>query len=137
MGKKTSKFYAIMHAKCPHCRRADIFTGTMYGFNIQHTKEVCSNCGQRIEIEPGYFYAAMYVSYAMNVLQMILVSVLVYFFVGGLSDDNFVYYLVSIFGACFIFYPFNYRYSRILLLHVLSPNLRYKPHYDIEPLGKA
>lgn len=58
----TSKLYAIVHCKCPHCRRGDIFTGSMYGWNIQHTKEICGHCAQRIEIEPGYFYAAMYVS---------------------------------------------------------------------------
>ncbi len=132
MAEKTTKLYAIIHAKCPHCRRGDIFTGTMYGFNLQHTKEVCGHCGQRIEIEPGYFYAAMYVSYAMNVAEMLAVSILVFIFKGGLSDDNFWYYLVSIFAACFIFYPLNYRYSRILLLHVLSPNIKYKPNYDTE-----
>lgn len=137
MAEKTSKLYAIVHAKCPHCRRGDIFTGTMYGLNIQRTKEICDHCGQRIEIEPGYFYAAMYVSYAMNVAEMIGISILVYLFKGGLSDDNFWYYLVSIFGACFILYPFNYRYSRILLLHVLSPNIRYKPNYDTEHLKRA
>lgn len=137
MAEKTSKLYAIVHAKCPHCRRGDIFTGTMYGLNIQRTKEICDRCGQRIEIEPGYFYAAMYVSYAMNVAEMIGISILVYLFKGGLSDDNFWYYLVSIFGACFILYPFNYRYSRILLLHALSPNIRYKPNYDTEHLKRA
>ena len=134
MPKKTSKLYAIMHSKCPHCRRGDIFIGTMYGFNIQHTKEVCDHCGQRIEIEPGYFYAAMYVSYAMNVAEMIGMSFLVYLFKGGLSDDNFWYYLICILGTSVLLYPLNYRYSRILLLHVLSPNIKYKPYYDTEKL---
>ncbi|MET4080787.1 hypothetical protein ABIB40_000731 [Pedobacter sp. UYP30] len=137
MAEKTSKLYAIVHSKCPYCRRGDVFTGTMYGFNIQRTKEFCGHCGKRIEIEPGYFYAAMYVSYGMNVAEMIAVSILVYLFVGGLSDDNFLYYLVSIFGACFLLYPFNYRYSIMLLLHVLSPNIKYKPHYDTEVLDRS
>lgn len=134
MAEKTSKFYAIIHAKCPYCRRGDVFTGTMYGFNIQRTKQTCDHCGGRIEIEPGYFYAAMYVSYAMNVAEMIGVSIMVYLFVGGLSDDNFWYYLISIFGACFLLFPLNFRYSRIMLLHVLSPNVNYKPHFDKETL---
>lgn len=136
MAEKTSKAYAIIHAKCPYCRRGDIFTGTLYGFDLQNTKEICDHCGQRIEIEPGYFYAAMYVSYAMNVAEMIGVSILVYLFKGGLSDDNFWYYLISIFAASFILYPLNYRYSRIILLHVLSPNIKYKPNYDTENLVK-
>lgn len=135
MPDKTSKLSAIVHCKCPYCRRGDIFTGTMYGFDIQRTKEFCGHCGGRIEIEPGYFYAAMYVSYAMNVAEMIGVSILTYFFVGGLSDDNVLYYVIAIFGTCFLLYPLNYRYSRILLLHVLSPNINYKPKYDTPNLG--
>ncbi|RNL55056.1 DUF983 domain-containing protein [Pedobacter jejuensis] len=131
MAKKASKLYAIVHAKCPHCRRGDVFTGTMYGFNIQHTKEICSRCGQRIEIEPGYFYAAMYVSYAMNVIEMLVVSFIIYLLVGALEDNTFWTYLIVIFAGCFIMSPFNYRYSRIILLHVLSPNIKYKPYYDI------
>jgi len=130
MTGKTSKFSAIVHAKCPHCRRGNVFTGSMYGFNIQHTKEICGHCGQRIEIEPGYFYAAMYVSYAMNVAEMLTVSFLTYFTVGPLTDDTFWTYLIAIFTGCFILYPFNYRYSRIILLHILSPNIKYKPYYD-------
>lgn len=137
MPERTSKLYALIHAKCPYCRRGDVFTGTMYGFNIQRTKEVCGHCGGRIEIEPGYFYAAMYVSYAMNVAEMLGVSILVYLFVGGLSDDNYLYYLISIFGACFILSPLNYRYSRLILLHVLSPNIKYKPHYDKEIIARS
>ncbi|GGI22455.1 DUF983 domain-containing protein [Pedobacter mendelii] len=130
MAEKTSKLYAIVHAKCPHCRRGDVFTGSMYGFNIQHTKEVCSRCGQRIEIEPGYFYAAMYVSYAMNVVEMLIVSFIIYLLVGPLEDNTFWTYLIVIFAGCFILSPFNYRYSRIILLHILSPNIKYKPYYD-------
>jgi len=130
MSGKTSKLSAIVHCKCPHCRRGDIFTGSMYGWNIQHTKEICSYCGQRIEIEPGYFYAAMYVSYAMNVIEMLLVSLITYLFFGPLTDATFWHYLITIFSGCFILYPFNYRYSRIILLHVLSPNIKYKPYYD-------
>ena len=130
MSEKTSKLYAIVHAKCAHCRRGNIFTGSMYGFNIQHTKEICSHCGQRIEIEPGYFYAAMYVSYAMNVIEMLIVSFIVYLCVGPLEDNTFWTYLISIFSGCFLLYPFNYRYSRMILLHVLSPNIKYKPYYD-------
>ncbi|MFC3561934.1 DUF983 domain-containing protein [Pedobacter jamesrossensis] len=130
MSEKTSKLYAIVHGKCAHCRRGNIFTGSMYGFNIQHTKEICSHCAQRIEIEPGYFYAAMYVSYAMNVIEMLTVSFITYLFVGSLDDNTFWTYLISIFAGCFILYPFNYRYSRMILLHVLSPNIKYKPYYD-------
>ena len=131
MAEPTSKLSAIIHCKCPHCRRGDIFTGSMYGWNIQHTKVICSHCAQRIEIEPGYFYAAMYVSYAMNVSEMLGLGIATYTFSGGnLEFDSLWLYLTVIFTGCLILAPFNYRYSRVILLHWLSPKIRYNVLYD-------
>lgn len=130
--EKTSKLYAIVHGKCPHCRRGDIFRGSLYGFDIQHTNEICGHCGQRFEIEPGYFYAAMYVSYAMNVIQMITTGIATYILSGGNLDfDSLWLYVGVIFGMSFILSPFNYRYSRVILLHWLSPKISYNAYYDI------
>ncbi|CAM4254420.1 hypothetical protein SAMN06265348_10842 [Pedobacter westerhofensis] len=129
--EKTSKLYAIVHGKCPHCRRGDIFRGSLYGFDIQHTNEICGHCGQRFEIEPGYFYAAMYVSYAMNVIQMITTGIATYILSGGNLDfDSLWLYVGVIFGMSFILSPFNYRYSRVILLHWLSPKISYNAYYD-------
>lgn len=122
-----SKISAVIHSKCPACRKGDIFTGTLYGFNVQHTHESCDNCGQRYEIEPGYFYAAMYVSYAMNMAEMITTGFLTYLFSGGRIDFDYLWvYVATIVGVSVILSPFNYRYSRVLLLHYLSPKIRYK-----------
>jgi len=124
----TSKLYAIVHCKCPHCRRGDIFTGSMYGWNIQHTKEICGHCAQRIEIEPGYFYAAMYVSYALNVAQIVITAILTYYLSG--ESESPMLYIGVIFSVIFLLAPFNYRYSRVILLHWLSPKVKYNPDYD-------
>ena len=129
--EKTSKSYAVVHGKCPHCRRGNIFSGTLYGFNIQHTNDICSHCGQRYEIEPGYFYASMYISYAMNVTEMILIGVMTYILSGGnLEFDSLWLYLTTLFTGCFLLAPFNYRYSRVILLHWLSPRINYNTDYD-------
>ncbi|MEQ7798580.1 DUF983 domain-containing protein [Pedobacter sp. ASV1-7] len=131
MEKKTSKLYAIVHSKCPHCRRGDIFTGSLYGFNIQHTNTHCPHCGQRFEIEPGYFYAAMYISYAMNCAELITLSIATYILSGGyLEFDAFWLYVGVIFTGTLLLSPFNYRYSRVILLHWLSPKIKYNAYYD-------
>ena len=129
--QKTSKLSAIVNGKCPHCRRGDIFTGSLYGLNVQRTNTVCAHCSQRFEIEPGYFYAAMYVSYAMNVSEMLGLGILTYTFSGGnLEFETLWLYLTVIFTGCFILAPFNYRYSRVILLHWLSPKIRYNVLFD-------
>lgn len=129
--QKTAKLYAIVKGKCPHCRRGDIFTGNIYGFNIQRTNNKCAHCNQRFEIEPGYFYAAMYVSYAMNMIEMICMGFLTYYWSGGRLDFDSVWlYVGVIFLTSLLLSPFNYRYSRIILLHLLSPKIKYDAAYD-------
>lgn len=129
--KKTSKWRALISGKCPSCRRGAIFTGSMYGFNIQRTNYSCSHCNQRFEIEPGYFYAAMYVSYAMNIAEMIAMGFAIYFLSGGRLDFDVVWlYVGVILLGSLLLSPFNYRYSRIILLHCLSPKIKYNEAYD-------
>lgn len=129
--KKTTKSYAILKAKCPHCRIGNVFTGSIYGFNIQGTNLNCAHCNQRFEIEPGYFYAAMYVSYAMNMIQMISMGFATYYLSGGRLDFGSLWlYVGVIFLGSLILSPLNYRYSRVILLHWLSPKIKYNPVYD-------
>jgi len=128
---KTPELYAVVKGKCPQCRRGNVFTGSMYGFNIQRTNHSCSHCNQRFEIEPGYFYAAMYVSYAMNMIEMITMGFATYYFSGGRLDfDSLWLYVGIIFIGSLLLSPLNYRYSRIILLHWLSPKIRYNARYD-------
>ena len=129
--KKTSKWYAIVKGKCPQCRRGNIFSGSTYGFNIQRTNYSCSHCQFRFEIEPGYFYAAMYISYAMNMVEMIAIGFATYYTSGGRLDFDsiWIYFSVILLGSLLLS-PLNYRYSRILLLNALTPRIHYKPELD-------
>ena len=90
--------------------------------------EHCPRCGLKFEIEPGYFYAAMYVSYALNVAEIVTSAILTFYISGG-SESPWLY-LAVLFGIIFILAPFNYRYSRVILLHWLSPKVRYNPELD-------
>ncbi|HXI00991.1 MAG TPA: hypothetical protein VNI52_12045 [Sphingobacteriaceae bacterium] len=127
---KVSKIAAIISAKCPKCRKGDIFSGTMYGLSFQHTNEFCPHCGLRFEVEPGYFYAAMYVSYALNVMEMIGLGMLTFTLSNG-SESAGLYIIVLLLGILF-FAPFNFRYSRVILLHWLSPKIKYDSHFERE-----
>ena len=123
--KETSKFNAALHAKCPRCRRGNMFANSMYGLKTQVMNEYCPHCGLKFEREPGYFYVAMFVSYAFNVLQMVAIGMLTYFITG--EDDSPWLYIAVIFAGVLLLSPFNYRYSRIVLLYWMTPGLNYSP----------
>lgn len=125
---KTSQFLAVLNSKCPRCRRGKIFSGSLYGFNLQRTNETCSHCHMRFEIEPGFFYGAMYVSYAFVVAEMLNVGLLTYLITG--DDKSPWLYIFSILLSVLALTPINYRYSKVLLLHFLTPKVKYKPEYD-------
>ena len=129
--KPISKFEAVVHCKCPRCRQGDIFSGKMYSltFRGQVTNEFCPHCNLRFEREPGYFYVSMFVSYAMIVAEVIGIGVVSYILGLDLTYDNLWYYATVIFIGVFILSPLNYRYSRVILLHYLTPGLHFDPKY--------
>ena len=120
---KISQTYAAVNAKCPKCRRGDMFANGMYSFSSQKMNETCPHCGFRFEIEPGYFYVAMFVSYAFNVAQMVTLAVALYMLTG--SRNPWIYVSVLL-GSAVLLSPFNFRYSRVVLLYWLTPGV----HYD-------
>jgi len=127
---QTPKLQAMVNGKCPRCRRGNMFIGPAYGWKTNNMYEKCPHCGLTFEIEPGYFYAAMYVSYALNVAEAVGLACATYILSGNTESPWL--YLSVILGGCFLLAPFNYRYSRILMLYWLSPKIRYQPYLDTD-----
>lgn len=111
-----------------------MFVGNTYGFKRQRMNDVCPHCGFRFEIEPGYFYAAMYVSYALSVGQVVAAGMITYQITK--SESPWVY-LGVLMAAILIFAPFNFRYSRLILLHYLTPKVKYDPKYEDQLQDRA
>lgn len=122
--KQVHVLEAFIKAKCPRCRRGDIYSTPTYSFGGQQMHERCSHCGLHYEREPGYWYVAMFVSYAFNVAEMITFAVALHVLTG--SNSPWVYVAVLM-GVIFLLSPFNYRYSRVALLYWLTPGLNYEP----------
>jgi uncharacterized protein (DUF983 family) len=130
--KTISKLEAVVNCRCPRCRKGPIFSGSVLSLKGQHTNEYCSHCQLRFEREPGYFYVAMFISYAMNVAEMIAISIAAYILGLELTYENLWRYIAVIIGGVLLFAPINYRYSRVLLLHWLTPGLKYVPETALE-----
>src|SRR3954467_8172876 len=112
---ETSKSGAMLHAKCPRCRRGDMFSGGMYNFFSNKIHKHCPHCNLHFEIEPGYFYAAMYVSYALNVFEAFGFVAITYLLTH--NGDSPWLYIGAILTGCLLLSPINFRYSRVILLY--------------------
>ncbi|WP_423148844.1 DUF983 domain-containing protein [Rubrolithibacter danxiaensis] len=129
---KSSEFSAFLKAKCPRCRRGNMFSNSMYGLKPQKMNDTCPHCGLRYEREPGYFYVSMFISYGLSVAEIVAVGVLTYFITGN-SEDPYLYIIVTLI-AIILLAPVNYRYSRVILLYWLTPGLHYQPDMDKEKI---
>ncbi len=59
--------FSVTKNKCPKCHQGNIFvTNNVFNLrNFDKMHEKCSNCDLKFEKEPGFFYGAMFVSYAL------------------------------------------------------------------------
>jgi len=85
----------------------------------------CSHCGFYFAIETGYFYVAMLISYAFNVAEMVTLSVAIYVLTGSKNPWMYTSIILCI---AFVIAPLNFRYSRVVLLHWLTPGVHYEPN---------
>lgn len=114
-----SKGLSLLQCKCPRCQ-----TGKMFKYSASNLRrftdmhETCPVCGLRFEIEPGFFWGAMYVSYAMTTGMMLVLGALV-FLLG--HDPDFWVYIAVICGSVILCTPLLYRYARVIMLYLFSP----------------
>lgn len=66
---KGTKLYSIFNFKCPVCHQGDFFVSNN-PYNLKYTgklKEECTHCHVVFQKETGFYFGAMYVSYALGV----------------------------------------------------------------------
>ena len=112
-----NKASAVFHGKCPRCRKGAMFPYSPYNLAKFHKMNAdCPECGLHFEREPGFFFGAMYISYAFSVAIFVTVGVAL----TVLGDYPLYVYLAGIVGSVIVLLPLSFRYSRILFLHVFG-----------------
>ena len=110
MLKKGSKLNSILTGTCPKCQNESMYCdkNIFHLGKILKMNENCSHCGLRYQIEPSFFYGAMYVSYGLNVAIGIASFVIAFVFFGASLKVTFI----AIIAALVLSFPFVLRWSR-------------------------
>lgn len=107
--------------KCPNCRKGNMFKNKSY-FPLKEMLDMpdeCENCGQPMEIEPGFYYGTGYVSYGVTIAVMVAVFVAYHVFFGiQLMDNSIIIALIISIIICIISQPWIMRISRVLYLYM-------------------
>ena len=93
---------------------------------MAHMHETCSHCGLRYQIEPSFFYGAMYVSYGITVALWIAIAVASFVLFGGINPWIYLFTGITL---LLLLLPGIYRISRAIWLMMFIP---YDPEYDKE-----
>lgn len=125
IGKET-KLYSALKWKCAKCHEGEMFlTSNPYSFsNIDKMHDRCPHCNENYWPEPGFYYGAMYVSYALT----IALSVAVFVAINVLwTFEVFTYLLINA-TILLLAFPWIFRTSRAIWLnffvHYQSPEER-------------
>ena len=121
MIKKGSKLYSILKFKCPKCHEGDFFISHSYNLKkIGDLHPQCQECNLKFSKEPGFYFGAMYISYALGIA----------IFVGVYTADQILKLNLSLFdiftivGTLLLFgTPYLFHLSKIIWANIFF-------HYD-------
>lgn len=98
--------------KCPRCHEGEFFVSHPY--DLKHAGEIhenCPVCGLKYSKEPGFYYGAMYVSYALGVAVFVTlwVSMKLFFNIQSTAVQIGVIIAISL-----VLTPYLYALSKII-----------------------
>jgi uncharacterized protein (DUF983 family) len=116
MLKKGSKLNSILTGSCPKCQNESMYSdkNPLHLTKVLKMNDHCSHCGLKYQIEPSFFYGAMYVSYGLNVAVGIAAFIVSFVFFGVTIEESFLTIVI----ALIVLFPFVLRLSRNLYINM-------------------
>ena len=102
---------SVFRCRCPRCYKGKMFTYPL-GPNVKKDlvmNKKCEVCGLDFEQEPGYYYGAMYVSYAFSMIELVITLLMIYWITGEISV---ITAFIAITAVLLLLSPVNFRWGR-------------------------
>ena len=116
MLKKGSKLNSILTGSCPKCQNESMYSdkNPLHLTKVLKMNEKCSHCGLKYQIEPSFFYGAMYVSYGLNVAVGIAAFIVSFVFFKSTIEESFLAIIITL----VLLFPFVLRLSRNIYINM-------------------
>jgi uncharacterized protein (DUF983 family) len=116
---KGKRLYSILNNKCPECHEGDFYLDKHpYQFkNFGKNYKKCSHCGYVYEKEVGFFYGAMYASYALTVAFSVAIGVAIYVL---FPSAGYKTYITAILVGLVLLAPLSYWLSRLVWINLFT-----------------
>jgi len=105
----------VVTGVCPNCKKTKVFATNGYPFLLKMPKmnTECSTCGYSFHRETGFYFGAMYMSYALTVAEMVAV-----FVIGLLLNLSYLQMFIGVIIVILALSNFNYKMSRLMWLNI-------------------
>ena len=131
MLKKGSKLNSILTGSCPKCQEESMYEDkNPYHLSKLYTMhENCSHCGLQYQIEPSFFYGAMYVSYSLGVALAVAAFIVSFVFFSSSMMTGFIAIVVTL----IVLMPVIMRLARNIWINMfISYNKNWKEDKKVE-----
>ncbi|GAA4458140.1 DUF983 domain-containing protein [Rurimicrobium arvi] len=130
---------SILNNRCPRCRRGKLFTrSNPYNFgSAMEMPEHCPVCGQKFELQTGFYFGTGYVSYGLSVAALATVFVAWAVLFGLSYTDNSIFWcLGTAIVLLLLIQPLLQRLSRSIWIAFFvryDQNWRSEKHSQVHP----
>jgi uncharacterized protein (DUF983 family) len=116
MSFKQSPLYSILNNKCPHCHHGNFFeTNNPYDLKkFARMNKRCPICNEDFRREPGYYFGATYVSYALTVA----FGIVLFLLLCVAFEVDVISFLLIFSSFLIILLPILYRFSRLIWINL-------------------
>lgn len=113
---KGTKLYSILTGSCPVCHNESMYVSkNPYNFSkVISMHERCSNCNTKYQMEPSFFYGAMYVSYGVGVALGVGAFLIAHYIFQLNLMGSFLFIIGTVLGL----FPFILRLSRNIWINL-------------------
>jgi len=108
MNKKPGWLSSVLRLKCAKCRKGAMFIPIQKLSDWFKMRENCPVCESRLYMEPGFYWGAMYVSYAISSALVFILFFLAYLGFGWSLTNSFIFLTVIV----MLISPYIFRLSR-------------------------
>ncbi len=116
MLKKGTKLNSILTGTCPRCQEESMYK-VKNPYNLPQIFQMhnhCSHCGLHYQIEPSFFYGAMYVNYGLTVAVGVGAFIIAKF-IFGLTLTAAIIFIIL---ALIFLMPINSRLARNIYINM-------------------
>jgi len=117
--KMKNNILNLFSNKCPNCSKGTIFKNGLLnlGFGFPQMHKNCPNCNFKFEKEPGFFFGAMFVNYALGCAE----ALIIYFIATPFFDKTFDLRIFPIIGVTILILSiFNIKLSRLIWIYIFK-----------------